>query len=209
MCIGMQTTEEEYTFLLANRETVLNIVYPATTLSNDEPEPLTFGECSNVTCININTFTHRYQVHDGAIHAFTDVRDRGLTADLPSGQFTRTAQATGAITADVEGDAPYTANALELVERIAKRYSDLTSSDIDSSTLAALAATHPQTVGLHVSKGDNLLSDIDWLLQSVGCARVFTRDGKLSAVKISAPSGTPVASLNPDHFLYQTFEVQE
>lgn len=176
-----------------------------TTANADKPKPLCYGECYNVRPLLTDASTRRYKVHDGQISAISAVYAGGVsvsfTADLPNGEFTLAAAATGEVTADIKGDASgsgYIDTVGAIFQRIVTTRTPLSSGDIDSSSFSAFAALCTQVVGVYVESRSNVLQVLDQLAQSVGAWYGIGRDGKLKIGRLDAPTGSPVLDLVVD-----------
>ena len=86
----------------------------------------------------------------------------------------------------------------ELVQRIATGYgvaaNRFTADDLDTASLAAFDAAHPQPVGLFVTDRSNVLTVCQQLTASLGAQMAMSRTGLLRLLQLSFPPvGTPVA----------------
>jgi len=191
---------------------IINTPFSRTAISGGVADgkniPLCFGECFNVSPLLIDSATSKYQVHDGAIEAITQVRDNGVsvafTANLTTGTFTLTSAAAGQITCDVKGSKPasgivtgYKVKAVDLVRLIISNYSNFDESKIDDTAFTALDTLAPYNCGLYIQSDTfTILEAIDQLLKSIGAFWLITRLGEFSIGRISLPS-------SGDNFLYR------
>ena len=170
--------------------------------------PLCFGQCFNVTPIQINASLLKYQVHDGPIEAITAVRDNGVpvpyTVNLSTGTFILTYSPVGVVTADVKGAKPstYLTKVGDIVNHIVTTRTELTSGDIDSTSLSAFITLCPQLIGLYLSGRANVIDVIDKLITSVGGWYSFNRSGKLILGRMDVPSGTTSSELVADDIIF-------
>jgi hypothetical protein len=168
------------------------------------PKPLCYGQCYQVEPILIDSATHKYQIHDGAINGITTVYENGytipFTADLANGCFTLPANPAGHITADCTGAKPsgtYITKVADIALDLITR-AGLSGSDISSTSLAAMNTLCPQTVGLFIKDRTNLLPALDELVASVQGYYGFGRDGKFQMGRLSTPAGSPTLYLIAD-----------
>lgn len=139
-----------------------------------KPVPLCFGQCFNISPVLLDPVTKRYQVHDGAVQAITQVRENGqpisYTADLSTGTFTLQYNAQGRVTADVQGalvGGQYLTTANQLVNYLVQNVMQL-----PAPVGAALPA---YTLGLYLDQDSTVLTQLDQLTSSVGGAWFFNR----------------------------------
>jgi hypothetical protein len=170
-------------------------------------KPLTYGQCFNVEPVLLDASLHKYQVHDGAIEAITDVREDGVstpyTADLGAGTFVLTNAPTGRITADVKGAKPsgsYKVKCADIIEHIVTSRAALTGADLDATNFSAFATTCPQTLGLYIRDGGGatVAEALDALVSSVGGFWTFSPAGLLTLGRLEAPSGAADLELTAD-----------
>lgn len=161
-----------------------------------QPIPICLGRCFNVSPALINEATRTYQVHDGAIHAITAVRENGVaipyTANLAAGTFTLTNNAKGRVTADVDGAKPagvWLQTAAQMITHLVSRFG--------IATPAGLATLPAYQLGLYIS-GDKILADVlDDISASVGAAWYYSRTGQLQWLFFNGP-GAAVQSIVAD-----------
>lgn len=189
------------------------------TLSNkDAIIPLCFGECHNVTPLLTNPATLEYQVHNGAIQGFIEIRDNGIplandsigwaavTVDLANGKFRLTSAPAGAVTVSVQGDkfaGVYANTVCTVIQRLvtgfgkaADRFSTATNVDLDTSQLASFNAAHQQPVGIYISDGTGVISACQQLASSLGAQMVMSRAGLLRILQIDLSSLVSTYSIN-------------
>lgn len=178
-----------------------------TTANKGRPVPITLGEVFNVEPRLIDAATHTYQVHDGAIEDVTVVRDNGLsigaafTKDLANGKFSLNAAPAGRITCDVKGAKPggtYLTTCAEFVDYLVTGRTQLTSADIDATSLSDFDTLCPYTMGFHAADFMSVATAIDSLVISAGGFWTFSRDGLLTLGRLDVPSGDPVVELVAD-----------
>lgn len=93
-----------------------------------KPIPRCYGQCFNVPAVLIDHTIKKYQVHNGPVYAITQVRENGVsipfTADTATGTFTLTNNASGRVTADVQGavvDGVYLQTADQLIAELVRQ----------------------------------------------------------------------------------------
>lgn len=172
------------------------------------PKPLCFGQCLNVTPVQVSSSLLIYQVHDGPIHAVDAVYNRGValaanqyTVDLLHGTFTllQAPGEGGAITADVRGDVlgayGYLSAVSAIILRVVTTYGPLVEADLDYSSFPALYYANPAVAGLYVTEPSTILQVLDELVNSIGAFYGFNRNGLLGVGLFTAPSASaPVAA---------------
>lgn len=186
-------------------------------------KPRAFGVVLNVPAVLVESTKLIYQVNDGAIQDVTMVYDRGVqltqstdytdTTDLltnaPSagqyrvlktgGYFRLGATPAGTVTADVQGDATgsYVNTTGDIVQRLLDT-ADLTTSEIDTTSIAQLVSDQPAQVGIWIGAEKRFISSvIDELLAGVGAFGGFSRYGTFSVGLVREMSGrTPVAEFD-------------
>jgi len=202
--------------ILADRLQYLNVPVTETLLSTvsgnnlsaqaqQNPVPLCFGECFNVTPTVIHTSNLIYQVHSGQIEDIIEVRDNGavvsVTKDLATGRFTLLTNPVGAITCSVQGakwgtPTPVYSNKLgALVKLLLESYGrQLASTELDAASFSNFdqaGATTEASIGVFLNQRENLLDLCQRLLSSVGAYLVCGLDGKfkLTQLKTDYASG--------------------
>lgn len=170
----------------------------------NKPKPLCFGACYNVT--PVQTGDRTYQVHDGAVQAITAVYVDGVvktltthyTVNTTTGVITFVADASGTVTADVQGaTAPDTYNKPgEIVEEIVTTYGGLAAGDLDTAAFTAFD-TVTKSMGLYIPANANILDALDSILGSFHGYYGITRAGKFTIAQVTNPaSGTSVLDLD-------------
>ena len=185
--------------------------------NKDRLQPITLGECHNVTPLLADPAQHEYQWHQGASERLIEVRDNGVpvstTTYLSTGKFKLLATPAGQITASVQGRTPYTNTVAGIVQAMALNYGTpserLTSGDLDAAQLAAFAVACPQPVGLYLGDRTNVLQACQELAASVGAQVVMSRTGLLRIVRLALPgTGTPVV-IGPQDYEARSLQVKE
>lgn len=185
--------------------------------NKDRLQPITLGECHNVTPLLADPAQHEYQWHQGASERLIEVRDNGVpvstTSVLSTGKFKLLATPAGQVTASVQGRTPYSNTVSGLVQALATSYGTpserLTSGDLDSAQLATFAAACPQPVGYYLGDRANVLQVCQELAASVGAQCVMSREGKLRIVRLALPgTGTPVV-IGPQDYEARSLQVKE
>ncbi len=171
----------------------------------NEPQPITLGQVFNIEPPNIDSALHRYQVHDAALTAISDVRVGGLTvsytSSLPNGRFDLGVSPAGRVTADVTGPL---STASAMLQAVASRVGFTA---VDSTALSAFATAAPQALGLYVGERRNALDVLDDIAASVGAWWGVNGTGQLTAAVASI--GTPVLTLTPDDIALYGLELVE
>lgn len=161
-----------------------------------QPVPICLGRCFNVSPVLLNEATKTYQVHDGAIHAITAVRENGVaipyTASLATGTFTLTNNAKGRVTADVDGAKPagtWLQTAAQMITYLTTRFG--------LAEPANLSTLPTYQLGLYIT-GEKTLSDaLDDISASVAAAWFYTRTGQLQWYWFNG-LGAPTQALTAD-----------
>ena len=197
--------------ILADRLQYLNVPVTETLLSTvlgnnlstqaqQNPVPLCFGECFNVTPTVIHTANLIYQVHTGQIEDVIEVRDNGavvaVTKDLGTGRFTLLANPVGTITCSVQGakwgtPTPTYSNKLgAIVKLLLETYGrQVLTTDIDTTSFSNFdqaGSTSEASVGVFLNQRENLLDLCQRLLSSVGAYLVCGLDGKFKLTQLKA-----------------------
>jgi len=161
-----------------------------------QPVPMCLGRCFNITPILIDAATRTYQVHDGAIHAITAVRENGVaipySVNLAAGTFTLTNNAKGRVTADVDGAKPagvWLQTAAQMIIHLLGRFGIA-----EPSGLATLPAYQ---LGVYITGDKTLASVLDDISASIGAAWYYSRLGQLQWLFFNGPTA-PVATLTAD-----------
>jgi hypothetical protein len=194
----------------------LNTPVTETKLNNGGPYsdsllPLCFGECHNVTPLVTNGPALEYMVHNGPIESIIEVRDNGVpvafTPNLAQGKFNLSNSPVGTITVSVQGaklgGTTYANDIVSIITELATNYGNVnnkfTTADLDTVSLAAFQAAHPQPVGIYLADRTNVLDAINQLAQSIGAAALVSKQGLLKLVQLQLPqssSGTQVTNVN-------------
>jgi len=201
-------SSNEITFKIRDKQDLLNKQIQSTLYTTgsaiNKPKPLCYGEVFKIAPVLIDSATHQYQVHDGAINSIVAVYQDGIavtyTPSIATGTFTLAAAATGTITCDVQGAKPsgvYLTKVADIANDLALKVG-LTGGDIDSSSITALNTACPYTVGIYVPDRANLLDVYDQLFKSIGGYYGFSRAGLLKFGRLNAPTGTATLELIAD-----------
>lgn len=179
------------------------------------PKPLAFGHSYQVEPTLIDPTNLVYQVHDGTVDDITSVQERGaevtdagdvadlyavsVTAgqfktDIARGLFRLGSSPTGQMTATVQGDevsTTYVNTAGAILSRILVTRLGLTTTDVDTASLTALASAQPAEVGLFLSTAGGLVNTdeaCDRLIQTIGGYWTATRAGQLVFGLVTDPA---------------------
>jgi hypothetical protein len=180
-------------------------------------QPITLGECHNVTPLLSDPAQHEYQWHQGSAERLIEVRDNGVpvstTSVLSTGKFKLLATPAGQVTTSVQGRTPYSNTVSGIVQALATDYGTpterLMAADLDSAQLAEFAAACPQPVGYYISDRANALQVCQELAESVGAQVVMSREGKLRIVRLALPgTGSPVV-IGPQDYEARSLQVKE
>ena len=180
-------------------------------------KPRVYGTLQNMTPVLVDRTNQIYQFHDGAAQAVSAAYDGGaaltfgadvadITASAPaagsyntqlSGGYIRLgAEPTKALTADVQGDSTggYVSTAADIIQRIVENQTVLTSSDLDLASFAQVNLDNSAAVGVLLT-GETAAQAITDLIQSIGGAWTFTREGLLTIAvfKLTTSAGTITA----------------
>jgi hypothetical protein len=179
-----------------------------------KPVPLVYGYCTNVEALYLDN-TPRYQVHDGSIQAFVQVRERGqavaATTSIATGTYTMAAAPQGTMTADVQGEksgSTFFFTAADIIERILLTRGGLTSVELDSASFAAFKLACPQPIGIAIKEDRSVLSVVSEIAAAVGGAIGARRDGRIFVMRVEAPeSAVDVIEIDEDDIIEQTLRV--
>lgn len=198
---------------LVNEQIQSNLMTGSTANVN-QPIPLCFGECYNITPLLIDAATYKYKIHDGQIEAITTVYSNGVsvafTASLADGTFTLNAAPTGTITCDAKGSktgGTYANKVADIVKRILVDHNGVSAGDIDTAAFTAFNTACPQVVGIYIKERLNTIPVLDSLLKTVGGFWTTTRAGKFTVGRLLAPPGSPVLSISADDIVENTLEL--
>jgi len=187
-----------------------------------KPKPLAFGTVRNVTPVLVSYADLLWQVHDGPVQAIA-VYSAGaavsagadhaslsalLSATIAPGSADtclgagcfRLGSAPGGsvVTADVDGDCTggvFAGSTARILQRIAETRAGFAPEDIDIAAFEALHAANGAAVGLYAgADAPEAAEAFDRLCNSVGAWWGFGRDGRLTAGRLEAPAGPPVAN---------------
>jgi hypothetical protein len=179
-----------------------------------KPVPLAYGYCTNVEALYLDN-TPRYQVHDGAIQAFVQVRERGQavapTTNIAAGTYTMAAAPQGTMTADVQGEksgGTFYFTAGDIIERILLTRGGLTAADLDAAAFTAFKLACPQPIGIAVKEDRSVLSVVSEIAASVGGAIGARRDGRVFVTRVEAPETVSnVIEIDQDDIIERTLRV--
>lgn len=195
----------------------------------DQVKPRVYGKCFNVTPRLVNTAKLTYQLSDGAINSIQFVYDKGdtITAGanhatsallqaatpaagtyetcLAEGYFRLGSQPQGSLTVDVtQGAAASDRTVAQIVKAIALA-AGVASGDISSADVTAMDTANSSVVGIYIDDESTFQECIDELVNSIGAYSSFDSSGVLRMAVITAPSGTPVVSLQ-EYDMHETPE---
>lgn len=161
-----------------------------------KPKPLCIGQCFNIAPVLLDHVTKTYQVHDGAVSAISDVRENGMsipfTANTATGTFTLTNNATGRVTADVQGaivSSTYLTTADQIINYIITGVMSL------AAPVGASLPTY--TLGLYLDDDKSVAEVLDEIASSVGGAWFFNRLNQVTKVHFNGLTA-PSDELTPD-----------
>lgn len=184
-------------------------------------KPRCLGRARGFEPVAVDPANLVYQVHDGAVNAISDVRDRGIflgapVTDHPSyaaligatiaagtyhtclaqGLFRLGAAPVGVLTVNTcEGARPgaWLSRVGELIQHAVEHATDLAASDFQAGTVAAIDTLCPNILG-HWYSGEQettLAEVLDALAGSVGVTYGFNATRKLVLSRFEAPATTP------------------
>lgn len=183
-------------------------------------KPRTYGRVLNITPPLVNSTQLIYQVNDGAVQDVPAVYEGGLAigtrgADYTSlSDMTTNAPAAGAyrvwpaggmfrlgssptlpITADVdEGAAASNRTAAQILKRIVEGPGGIASGDVSAADVSALDTANSAPLGIHIAADTSVREVLSAIATSVGAWCGFDRLGDFRMQRLTAPSGTPVAT---------------
>lgn len=182
----------------------------------DALRPILLGQVCNMTPLQIDAGTLKYQVHNGPIDEIIEVRDKGapveFTVDLIAGTSILDQAPAGVVTASVRGDSTggYRDTAAQLVKRLVTGYGKdadrFTDDDLDLASFAAFDLAHPQPMGLYAAERMNVLTACQMLLGSIGAQLVMSRLGKLRLIQLALPGAGAPAVIKPEHMVDGTLQ---
>jgi len=194
----------------------------------DNPKPLLYGRCFEVSPILVNTSKYIYQIHDGVVDAVETVKDSGIaltfgtnranlaameaSAPLPGYYDTCTSEglirinapAAGKITVTARGDKTggvYVNKIADIISRILIEKATVVSADIDSTSVSTLNTLASYEVGIFVDSEESIQSVVDKLLISAGAWLAPNKSGQWAFGQLRAPSGTPVQTFLDEDIL--------
>jgi hypothetical protein len=170
--------------------------------------PLVLGECHNVSPVLYDEAQHEYLVTQNTLESILEVRDNGVPVGFTlvgTNRFRLTASPAGAITASVQGGAPYTNKIGSLVKVLATQWGSveerLLTSEIDSADFTAFDAAYPQPVGVFLDSRANVLATCQELAASVGAQVVTASDGRLRIRRITVPATASGVQIKPTDYV--------
>jgi hypothetical protein len=192
--------------------------------NKDNVVSLCFGEVHNITPqlapvdpITGNTLT--YQVHNGPIEGFLEVRDNGqpvsVTVNNAAGTFTLNQASAGEITASVQGDKnpTYINTISKVIQRLATGFgsatSRFTSSDLDATNLAAFDTQCPQPIGVYADGNTNLLTLCQDIAASVDARVVMSRTGLMQLLQVTVPGFGTAVPIGPPQIIAKSLTIAE
>ncbi len=176
-----------------------------------KPQPLLFGKCLNVTATLVDPANLIFQLVGGSVQSIGAVYDQGLgltfagdvaditaTTVLPGqyktqlsgGYFRLGALPAGLVTADCEGDnaGGYVATTAGIFDRLIRTRGGLVTAEIDTASLAALAAAQGATVGIYIGPAQRSLPDVlDELMAGIAGWWGASRLGQIQVGRVAAP----------------------
>lgn len=206
---------DETTIALRARDEQYLLERPITTArfttgdNADRLKPVLYGQCRNIEPVVENSPTLKYCAHDGRMQAFDTVYNNGLsvghTDTVATGSYVLTAgPAGGQITADARGaissgsPSTYLTKVGQIIEDILIYRAGVSAANIASSDFVAFNALCPQTVGVYVREGGEIVETTDALALSVGAYYGPKRDGKWTIDRLNAPTGSYVLAIDED-----------
>lgn len=182
--------------------------------------PIVYGKVSNIAGYCVNTDKYVFQVSDVALSAVDAVYDAGKTLTAGSTYSSQSDMETnapsaggyrvwlaggcirlgtkpgGTITADVtQGSSSAQRTAAQLLKTVALR-AGLASGSISATDVTALDTLTSAECGVYIDGGEQTLSVMDRIANSVGAWFGFDLSGVLRMGRITAPAGTPAITLD-------------
>lgn len=193
-------------------------------------KPKVYGKVMNVSAPCVNTSKLTYQVNTGVVASIDAVYDNGValtpgvnyatsallqaatpgasTFDtcLAEGYFRLGTSPVGEITADVtQGAAASNRTVAQIIKQLSTD-AGVSGSEISSSDVTALDALNSDVVGIWIDDASTTFSSaMDSIAASIGAWYGFDSTGVLRMGQLTAPSGTPVATLY-DYDVYESIE---
>lgn len=210
---------------VAITETVLSTT--AGSSNNQQPVPLTFGECFNVTpaALGVVSGYYTYQVHNGPIQEIIEVRDNGapvtllgntVTDLLSEGKFQLARSPVGTITCSVRGatvSSTYQSKIAEIIKNILVNYGRtlVENTYINTTNFTGFDTNTPANVGIYINDRQNVLEVCSRLANSIGAVLVLGLDGKfkLTQLKSNYTYGTGTHTVTPTDMEPNSFTIRE
>jgi len=187
--------------------------------NKDKLYPLCYGECHNVTPVQINSNSPaEYMINAVDVMDIIEVRDGGVPVSFNKtvsgskylGTFSLKVPAVSDVTVDCFG--AETTNTIKnvivsLVTNFGTTGSSLSIGNIDSTNFTSFDSLYPYPVGLYLTEKENLLDVCQRVAGSVGAQVAMSRTGLLRLLQINLPaSGTPT-SIEKKHIQEGSFSI--
>lgn len=190
-----------------------------------KPKPRLYGKAFNIPAPCVNTSKLTYQISDGALTTIDGVYDRGqaltagtnwpTSAQLQSatvtagtyhsctaeGYFRLGSTPSGLVTADATQGSGGTNTAAQILRSLALA-AGVPSGSISTADVMALDTDNSAVLGIWLSGDETFARAMDLIAGSVGAYYGFDPTGVLRMARLTAPSGTPVYTLQE----YETIE---
>ena len=184
------------------------------------PKPRVYGRVLNVAPPMVNSSRLIYQINDGAVQDVPNVYDRGLgltkgtdytsQSDMettapaagnyrvwPAGGYFRLGSTpAGLITADVtQGATTAARTAAQVLQALATGPGGIAGGDVVSGDVTALDTANGAELGIWIADETSVRAVMETVANSIGAWFGFDRLGRLRMVRLTAPTGSPVATL--------------
>jgi len=175
----------------------------------DRLQPVTFGECHNITPVLKDATQLIYEYHARVGETVIEVRDNGIPVlcDILTGapaSFKLKKQPYGRITCSVQGDRipsldGYANTVSTIVRRLITEWGTETdnrfkSTDIDIDNFTVFHLTNKAPVGLYQTERMTVLAACQEVAASIGARLTMTALGKARLVKLQLPPPPPSSS---------------
>ncbi|HZH25762.1 MAG TPA: hypothetical protein VEY95_01150 [Azospirillaceae bacterium] len=184
------------------------------------PKPRVYGTVRNVAPPYANTSLLVLQINDGAVFDVPAVYDNGVAltkgadyadqaamlATAPTagqyrvwkagGMFRLGSSPAGVVTADVvQGATAADRTAAQILRALATGPGGIPAADVVAADVAALDVANSAELGIWIDDEVTVLETMEQVSNAVGAWFGFDRLGRLRMRRLSAPSGTPAATL--------------
>lgn len=205
---------------------VTEVIRGGSGTNSEDLLPLLFGECHNITPLQIDSTVNEYMIHNGPIERIIEVRDNGVpvafTPYLTTGKFRLNANPAGTITVSAQGakltpfgggTATYSNNMMDIVRALMTQYGGATTKlsdvDLDIDAMVQFRAANVQPVGIYLPDRQNVLDVVTKIVSSVGARPYVTTAGLVSFVKLNLPQSSNGTSVGSNDMVDRSLQIKE